>query len=60
MEAYVGWTGMMSSSSLASFQATSGSSDRSETIEIDPQFASGIGFRPSDIVFGILTVFGFL
>jgi peroxin-1 len=47
--AYVGWTGMVSASSLAHFNSTS--SDNSlETVEIDPQYAEGLGFRKGDVV----------
>lgn len=47
-EAYVGWSGMASASSLAQFQ--SGADKGLETVEIDPQFASGLGFTQGDIV----------
>lgn len=47
--AYVGWTGMVSASSLAHFN--SASSDNSlETVEIDPQYAEGLGFKKGDVV----------
>lgn len=46
-EAYVGWTGMASASSLAQFQA---GEKGLETIEIDPQFAGSLGFSQGDIV----------
>ncbi|KAI0280178.1 AAA-domain-containing protein [Russula aff. rugulosa BPL654] len=47
--AYVGWTGMVSASSLAHFNSTS--SDNSlETVEIDPQYAEGLGFKEGDVV----------
>ncbi|KAI9462642.1 AAA-domain-containing protein [Russula earlei] len=47
--AYVGWTGMVSASSLAHFNPTS--SDQSlETVEIDPQYAEGLGFKKGDVV----------
>ena len=42
--AYVGWTGMASSSSLAQFQNGIRAGDALETIEIDPQLASSLGF----------------
>ncbi|KAI6118955.1 P-loop containing nucleoside triphosphate hydrolase protein [Pisolithus croceorrhizus] len=46
-EAYVGWTGMASASSLAHFNTT----DRAlETVEIDPQFATSLGFSQGDVV----------
>ncbi|KAL5524266.1 PEX1 [Sanghuangporus sanghuang] len=51
---YVGWTGMASSSSLARFKGSgTGPGERGEvleTIEIDPQFASGVGLRLGDVV----------
>ncbi|TDL24398.1 hypothetical protein BD410DRAFT_119913 [Rickenella mellea] len=52
-EAYVGWTGMTSASSLARFKSstTSGTgSEGLETVEIDPQFASALGFGLGDVV----------
>ncbi len=50
-EAYVGWTGMASASSLARFNASSASGEIGlETVEIDPQFAGGLGFSEGDIV----------
>lgn len=48
-EAYVGWTGMASSSSLAHFNADA-RENAFETIEIDPQYAQGLGFAEGDIV----------
>ncbi|KAI0249217.1 P-loop containing nucleoside triphosphate hydrolase protein [Lactifluus subvellereus] len=48
LQAYVGWTGMVSASSLAHFNSTS--SDTFETVEIDPQYAEGLGFKEGDIV----------
>ncbi|KAG2125764.1 P-loop containing nucleoside triphosphate hydrolase protein [Suillus clintonianus] len=48
-EAYVGWTGMASASSLASFNSTAGERGI-ETLEIDPQYASGLGFKEGDVV----------
>jgi peroxin-1 len=48
LQAYVGWTGMVSASSLAHFNSTS--SDNFETVEIDPQYAEGLGFKKSDVV----------
>ncbi|THH03293.1 hypothetical protein EW145_g6374 [Phellinidium pouzarii] len=47
---YAGWTGMASSSSLARFREGSTSSDALETIEIDPQFANGLGLHLGDIL----------
>ncbi|KAH7922507.1 AAA-domain-containing protein [Leucogyrophana mollusca] len=46
IEAYVGWTGMASASSLAHFN----SSNTEETVEIDPQYAQGLGFNQGDLV----------
>ncbi|KAH9048455.1 AAA-domain-containing protein [Lactarius hengduanensis] len=49
LQAYVGWTGMVSASSLAHFN--SNSPDNSlETVEIDPQYAEGLGFHKGDVV----------
>ena len=39
---------MVSASSLAHFNSTS--SDTFETVEIDPQYAEGLGFKKGDIV----------
>ncbi|KAH9939712.1 AAA-domain-containing protein [Epithele typhae] len=51
VEAYVGWTGMASASSLAHFNASGDPSDKGmETIEIDPQYAQGLGFALGDVV----------
>ncbi|KAH9996691.1 P-loop containing nucleoside triphosphate hydrolase protein [Russula compacta] len=47
--AYVGWTGMVSASSLAHFNSTSSDSPL-ETVEIDPQYAEGLGFKEGDVV----------
>ncbi|OCH84801.1 AAA-domain-containing protein [Obba rivulosa] len=49
-DAYVGWTGMASASSLAQFNAGSTGDRSMETIEIDPQYAEGLGFALGDIV----------
>ncbi|TRM69216.1 P-loop containing nucleoside triphosphate hydrolase protein [Schizophyllum amplum] len=49
VEAFVGWTGMASASSLAHFNAGS-SSNSFETIEIDPQFAQGLGLSQGSLV----------
>jgi hypothetical protein len=49
VEVYVGWTGMASSSSLAHFNADA-RENAFETIEIDPQYAKGLGFAEGDIV----------
>jgi peroxin-1 len=51
VEVFVGWTGMASASSLAHFNNASNSAEKGmETIEIDPQFAQGIGLNANDIV----------
>ncbi|KAI0060488.1 AAA-domain-containing protein [Artomyces pyxidatus] len=50
VEAYVGWTGMLSSSSIAHFSAPSGADSALETVEIDPQYAQGLGLTQGDIV----------
>jgi peroxin-1 len=47
LETYVGWTGMASSSSLAHFRS---GADGMETVEIDPQYATALGFSENDIV----------
>ncbi|OBZ72980.1 Peroxisome biosynthesis protein PAS1 [Grifola frondosa] len=49
-EAYVGWTGMASASSLAHFNAGDSGDRGLETIEMDPQFAEGLGFSLGDVV----------
>ena len=42
---------MASASSLAQFNSASSSTERGlETIEIDPQFAGGLGFAQGDVV----------
>lgn len=48
-EAYVGWTGMASASSLASFNAGD-AGESAGTVEIDPQYAMGLGFVQGDMV----------
>ncbi|KAF9482195.1 AAA-domain-containing protein [Pholiota conissans] len=50
VEAYVGWTGMASASSLAHFNAGQASDGGFETIEIDPQYAQGLGLSQGDLV----------
>jgi len=50
IEAFVGWTGMASASSLAHFSSASSAEKGVETLEIDPQFAQGLGFTPDDVV----------
>ncbi|KAK0486176.1 P-loop containing nucleoside triphosphate hydrolase protein [Armillaria novae-zelandiae] len=47
-EAYVGWTGMASASSLANINSVDG--DSLGTIEIDPQYAQALGFLQGDLV----------
>ncbi|KAI0301591.1 P-loop containing nucleoside triphosphate hydrolase protein [Multifurca ochricompacta] len=49
LQAYVGWTGMVSASSLAHFNSSS-SDNTLETVEIDPQYAEGLGFKKGDVV----------
>ena len=49
VEAFVGWTGMASASSLAHFNAGSSSSSF-ETIEIDPQLAQDLGLVQGSLV----------
>lgn len=49
-EAYVGWTGMASASSLAQFQSGATGEKGLETIEIDPQYAGSLGFAEGDTV----------
>ena len=51
IEAYVGWTGMASASSLANFGGGRGGGEKGlETIEMDPQFANALGFNQDDVV----------
>jgi len=50
LEVYVGWTGMASASSLAYFNSGDSSDRGLETIEIDPQYAEGLGLIMGDIV----------
>ncbi|KAF8515366.1 AAA-domain-containing protein [Hysterangium stoloniferum] len=53
ISAYVGWTGLVSSSSFAQWQ--SGSDEALETVEIDPQLASSLGFAEgSTLEIGLL------
>ena len=49
-EAYVGWTGMASASSLAHFNSSDSGDRGLETVEIDPQYAEGLGFAMGDVV----------
>ncbi len=48
-EAYVGWTGMASASSLANFNSAD-AGESAGTVEIDPQYAMGLGFTQGDLV----------
>ncbi|KDQ13914.1 hypothetical protein BOTBODRAFT_175049 [Botryobasidium botryosum FD-172 SS1] len=48
--AYVGWTGMTAASSLAQFTAGQKDGGTLETVEIDPQYASALGFAQGEIV----------
>ncbi|KAJ7128978.1 P-loop containing nucleoside triphosphate hydrolase protein [Mycena crocata] len=50
VEAYVGWTGMASASSLAQFNSSDSGEKGVETIEIDPQYAIGLGLKQNDLV----------
>ncbi|KAI0032780.1 AAA-domain-containing protein [Vararia minispora EC-137] len=49
---YVGWTGMLAASSVARFSGpTSGRGEGAmETVEMDPQFATGLGLAIGDVV----------
>ncbi|KAI0363690.1 AAA-domain-containing protein [Pilatotrama ljubarskyi] len=59
-EAYVGWTGMASASSLAHFNSTEAGERGLETVEIDPQYAEGLGFALGDVVeIGLLHDLGY-
>ncbi|KAG6889103.1 hypothetical protein C0995_003672 [Termitomyces sp. Mi166 len=50
VEAYVGWTGMASASSLTHFSSTQNAEKALETVEIDPQYAQGLGLSQGDLV----------
>lgn len=52
LTAYVGWTGMAASSSLAAWNSggVQGSEAHLETIEMDPQYAQAIGFLEHETV----------
>lgn len=50
IEAYVGWTGMLSASSISHFNSSSGADRSLETVEIDPQYAQSLGLSQGDIV----------
>ncbi|KAI0349828.1 AAA-domain-containing protein [Trametes cingulata] len=59
-EAYVGWTGMASASSLAHFNSSEAGERGLETVEIDPQYAEGLGFALGDVVeIGLLHDLGY-
>ncbi|KAI1787498.1 AAA-domain-containing protein [Ganoderma leucocontextum] len=49
-ESYVGWTGMASASSLAHFNSGDAAERGLETVEMDPQYAEGLGFALGDVV----------
>ncbi|KAJ3749282.1 P-loop containing nucleoside triphosphate hydrolase protein [Lentinula detonsa] len=49
-EAYVGWTGMASASSLAQFNVSEPTEKGLETVEIDPQYSQSLGLAQGDIV----------
>jgi peroxin-1 len=50
---------MVSASSLAHFNSTS-SDNTLETVEIDPQYAEGLGFKKGDVVCAILLFLSFV
>ncbi|KAJ7209658.1 P-loop containing nucleoside triphosphate hydrolase protein, partial [Mycena pura] len=50
VEAFVGWSGMASASSLAQFNSSESGDKGLETIEIDPQYALSLGLKQNDIV----------
>lgn len=50
---------MVSASSLAHFNSTS-SDNTLETVEIDPQYAEGLGFRKGDVVCAIILFLAFV
>ncbi|KAH8827941.1 P-loop containing nucleoside triphosphate hydrolase protein [Flagelloscypha sp. PMI_526] len=50
VEAYVGWTGMASTSSLSQLGSTNSSQETYESLEMDPQYAAGLGFQQGSIV----------
>ncbi|OSD00321.1 AAA-domain-containing protein [Trametes coccinea BRFM310] len=59
-EAYVGWTGMASASSLAHFNSGDAGDRGLETVEIDPQYAEGLGLALGDVVeIGLLHDLGY-
>ena len=50
LDAYFGWTGMASASSLAYLNAGQLGERNFETLEIDPQYAQGLGLAQGDLV----------
>ena len=50
LDAYLGWTGMASASSLAHFNAGQLGERNFETLEMDPQYAQGLGLAQGDLV----------
>ena len=50
---------MVSASSLAHFNSTS-SDNTLETVEIDPQYAEGLGFKKGDVVCAIIIFLSFV
>jgi peroxin-1 len=50
LDAYLGWTGMASASSLAYLHAGQLGERKFETLEIDPQYAQGLGLTEGDLV----------
>ncbi|EIW52807.1 AAA-domain-containing protein [Trametes versicolor FP-101664 SS1] len=59
-ELYVGWTGMASASSLAHFNSGEAGDRGLETVEIDPQYAEGLGLALGDVVeIGLLHDLGY-
>ena len=54
LDAYIGWTGMASASSLAHLNAGQLGERNFETLEIDPQYAQGLGLAQGDLVRGFV------
>ncbi|KAF8813732.1 AAA-domain-containing protein [Phlegmacium glaucopus] len=50
IDAYFGWTGMASASSLAHLNAGQSGERSFETLEMDPQYAQGLGLAQGDLV----------
>jgi peroxin-1 len=50
LDAYFGWTGMASASSLAHINASQLGERSFETLEMDPQYAQGLGLSQGDLV----------